>query len=173
LSRILVLVLSFLVQLFCLAEPVNNGSISIVKNNEQDYSASFSLDKWPGCYIKKSELCTYQNSRKSCGDAFNDYLYVERVGRSYLVRLNSTQANQNACYFSFEMERFGENLIHETQYGRISLSYKKGRLILSSKGIDPTALGIGVCGVHADIDQLAFPISSRANSSEYCSPDRN
>lgn len=77
------------------------------------------------------------------------------------MTLESTQANQHVCAFSFLMKEAGRQLIYETAHGRIGLIRTEAELIISSRNVDPTALGLGICGAHADIDGLVFPWSSK------------
>lgn len=98
---------------------------------------------------------------RSCGKEFHDQLSVEKFGLGYRVRLHSTQANQNICSFSFEMTERDGSLVRQTLYGEIVVKQVRDFLYFSTKGIDPTASGLGVCGAHADIDGLQFPLSRK------------
>lgn len=137
-----------------------------VKNNlsledvEAENKSSF---EWPGYYLKKSELCTSPSNGKRCSEQFRDCLKIESGRQGYLVELQSTQADQHICSFSFQMEAVDGMLVYKTQFGRVLLQRKGESLEISSKGIDPTALGLGVCGAHADIDGLKFPLVSKSN----------
>lgn len=127
--------------------------------HETDQAASAFL--WEGYYFKESTLCTSPNDGRDCSADFQDRLKIEKNPEGYLVALHSTQANQNICSFSFTMELIDGGLVHNTKLGPILLQADSNLLKLSSKGIDPTALGIGVCGIHANIDKLTFPLSSK------------
>ncbi|MDF3868560.1 hypothetical protein P3W53_29160 [Pseudomonas denitrificans (nom. rej.)] len=122
-----------------------------------------------GCYVNSSYLCTDPDDGEDCSKKFKDYLSVKEEGSGYRVELHSTQAGQNVCAFSMEMTQINGALTRETSGGLVSLARKYDVLRIESKGVDPTALGIGVCGVHADIDGLAFPISGRLETSVECS----
>jgi hypothetical protein len=89
-------------------------------------------------------------------------LNVEKNDLGYLVQLHSTQASQHVCYFSFQMIASGGVLINDTPLGRLTLQLMDDTLSISSNGIDPTALGLGICGAHADIDNLIFSVSDRS-----------
>lgn len=122
-----------------------------------------SPDVWSGYYTKKSDLCTEPGNGASCSEKFRDVLNVKPSGQGYLVELNSTQANQHACYFSFQMEKAGDALVYKTRYGDVLLIQDSNALKVLSAGIDPTAFGLGVCGAHADINGLSFPLDNRVN----------
>jgi len=49
-----------------------------------------------------------------------------------------------------------EKLIYESELGVVSIERRDDILRISSGGIDSTALGLGFCGAHADIDGLGF-----------------
>lgn len=115
---------------------------------------------WSGFYFRNSELCTYPNSDDSCADEFNDYLNISPVGETYSVELNSTQAGQHVCDFSIVMKEVAGLLAYRTPYGDVLLQRNGSFLEVSSQGIDPTASGLGVCGAHADIDGLKFPLGN-------------
>lgn len=117
---------------------------------------------WAGYYLKKSELCTTPNDSVDCSEQFVDDLKIEKKHLGYLVKLHSTQANQSICSFVFYMIPKDGKLIHNTQFGPVFLQKNDDSLEISSKGVDPTALGLGVCGVHADIDGLKFPLRSKS-----------
>ncbi|MBD8238127.1 hypothetical protein SOM46_06900 [Pseudomonas fluorescens] len=119
---------------------------------------------WTGHYFKKSELCTSPNDGVDCSEQFVDELRIEKKYLGYLVRLHSTQANQSVCSFEFYMIPKDGKLIHNTQFGPIFLQKDADSLEIFSKGIDPTALGLGVCGVHADIDGLKFPLPIKSKA---------
>jgi len=117
---------------------------------------------WAGYYLKKSELCTTPNDSVDCSEQFVDDLKIEKKHLGYLVKLHRTQANQSICSFVFYMIPKDGKLIHNTQFGPVFLQKNDDSLEISSKGVDPTALGLGVCGVHADIDGLKFPLRSKS-----------
>ena len=121
-----------------------------------------------GCYVNSSYLCTYPKDGKSCSKRFYDYLSVNSSASGYRVSLYSVQANQNVCAFSIDMSLVGGALVRETSSGVISLTREDKALRFDSKGVDPTALGLGFCGVHADIDGLEFPLSGRIGPSSKC-----
>ncbi len=116
---------------------------------------------WTGHYLKKSELCTSPNSGNDCSDRFNDSLKIEKALQGYNVELYSTQASQNICSFRLHMHIEKEKLVYHSKYGPIVLQKNGETLEISSSGIDPTALGLGICGIHADIDGLKFQTSSK------------
>jgi len=119
---------------------------------------------WVGHYFKKSELCTSPSDGIDCSEQFVDDLRIGKKHLGYLVKLHSTQANQSVCSFDFYMIPKDGQLIHNTQFGPVFLQKNADSLEISSKGIDPTALGLGVCGTHADIDGLKFPLSSKSKA---------
>lgn len=130
-----------------------------------------------GYYQKKSELCTFPITGDDCSNQFNDSLKIEPKGQSYLVELYSTQAAQNICAFSFQMDPVDSGLVFESPVGRVLLQQNGKSLKIISEGIDPTALGLGVCGIHADINNLEFPLPStspidKAHSLDTYNPDR-
>ncbi|MCK1792055.1 hypothetical protein [Pseudomonas violetae] len=135
------------------------------KGEGEEASQSF---LWSGYYLKKSELCTSPGSGDDCSEQFHDCLKVEPGRQGYLVKLYSTQADQNVCSFTFQMDAADGVLVYKTQFGRVLLQRNGESLEISSEGIDPTALGLGVCGVHADIDGLKFPLVSKSNAISAC-----
>lgn len=116
---------------------------------------------WEGTFRVGSLLCTSPENGSDCSGLFSDRLEVRKKGEHYLVTLESTQANQHVCAFSFLMKEVGRHLVYETAHGRVRMVRTDAALIISSKNVDPTALGLGICGAHADIDGLAFPWSSK------------
>ncbi|MNO05353.1 hypothetical protein D3C81_2266980 [compost metagenome] len=66
------------------------------------------------------------------------------------------------------MEAAGSELVYKSQVGQVLVKQSGDFLEVSSKGVDPTALGLGVCGAHADIDGLKFSIASKVNRSVQC-----
>lgn len=70
--------------------------------------------------------------------------------------------------FTFQMDAVNGELVYKTQFGRVLLRRNGEALEISSQGVDPTALGLGVCGVHADIDGLKFPLASKSNIISAC-----
>jgi hypothetical protein len=121
------------------------------------------VSSWSGCYVKSSDLCTTPGNGESCAETFRDELVVEADADVYLVSLYSTQADQHVCSFSLKMHAIDNALVYPSQFGRIEINSSSGFLEISSKGVDPTALGLGVCGAHADIDGLRFPFASFTN----------
>ncbi|WP_150645583.1 hypothetical protein [Pseudomonas fluorescens] len=119
---------------------------------------------WIGYYLKKSELCTSPSNGERCSEQFRDHLNIEAGRQGYQVKLYSTQAGQHVCSFSFQMDAADGMLVYKTQFGRVLIQRNGDSLEISSKGIDPTALGLGICGAHADIDGLKFPLASKCNS---------
>ena len=117
---------------------------------------------WEGFYLKKSELCTSPINGSDCSEKFYDYLKIERVQQGYRVGLHSTQAYQNVCSFDFIMNLTDGKLVYKTKFGTVSLQRNSESVKISSRGLDLTALGIGVCGIHADIDGLTFPLLSHS-----------
>lgn len=142
-------------------------SISSTQKNIDAEEASLS-NFWSGNYLKKSELCTSPGDGSDCSDQFYDCLKIESGHLGYLVELYSTQADQNVCSFTFQMDAVNGELVYKTQFGRVLLRRNGEALEISSQGVDPTALGLGVCGVHADIDGLKFPLASKSNIISAC-----
>lgn len=60
------------------------------------------------------------------------------------------------------MNLTGGKLVYKTKFGPVSLQRDSESVKISSRGLDPTALGVGVCGIHAGIDGLTFPLSSQS-----------
>jgi hypothetical protein len=129
----------------------------------QDHIEGASAFPLTGCHVKRSELCTSPHDGSSCSDQFQDTLNIEPNKQDYQVTLFSTQASQHVCSFSFQMSAINGALVHDTPYGPITIKLKDGSLNIYSKGIDPTALGLGICGVRADIDGLRFPMAGRVD----------
>lgn len=117
---------------------------------------------WTGKYSKDSSFCTYAGSEESCSNSFRDTLKIRKNSSGYFVELYSIQAGQHVCSFAFQMAVKGGALEYDSKLGVVLIEKNYDLLIVSSGGVDPTALGLGVCGAHADIDGLEFPISSRA-----------
>ena len=136
---------------------------SKVTNHEVFFAKEMASDfLWVGHYFKKSELCTSPNDDNDCSEQFVDDLKIGKKHLGYMVKLHSTQANQSICSFEFYMILEDGKLIHNTQFGPVFLQKNADSLEISSKGVDPTALGLGVCGVHADIDGLKFPLPGKS-----------
>lgn len=129
-----------------------------VASSSINAQANFS---WEGTFRVGSLLCTSPENGSDCSDVFNESLEVRKKGEDYLVTPESTQANQHVCAFSFLMKEAGRHLIYETAHGRVRMIRTDAALIISSRNVDPTALGLGICGAHADIDGLVFPWSSK------------
>lgn len=129
-----------------------------VASSATNAQTSFS---WEGTFRVGSLLCTSPENGSDCSGFFSDSLEVRKKGEDYLVTLESTQANQHVCAFSFLMKEARRQLIYETPHGRIKVMRTDAALIISSRNVDPTALGLGICGAHADIDGLVFPWSSK------------
>lgn len=127
-----------------------------------------SVIDWTGLYLEKSELCTSLDGSASCAEKFKDCLSIKPTALGFLVELNSTQAYQHVCSFSLEMEATNTALIYQSQFGPVLVKRDGNFLEISSKGIDPTALGLGVCGTHAEIDGLRFSIANKASSNSQC-----
>lgn len=123
---------------------------------------------WTGCYKQKSYLCTSPQDGSNCDNKFSDTLKITRKDSTYIAQLYSTQANQNTCAFKFEMYEHDGSLIHETEFGKVSITLKREQIEISSKGVDPTAIGLGICGVHADINELKFNTSSKSKNKLDC-----
>lgn len=138
------------------------------KGNERDGSTSQPFS-WSGFYWKKAEFCTSPGNGKDCSAQFHDCLKIELGRQGYLVELYSTQADHNVCSFTFRMDAVNEKLIYKTQFGPVLLQRSGDSLEISSEGVDPTALGLGVCGVHAEIDGLKFPLASKRDAISKCS----
>lgn len=127
-----------------------------------------SVIDWAGLYLEKSELCTSVDGVDNCAEKFNDCLSVKPTTVGFLVELNSTQAYQNVCSFSLEMKASNRGLIYQSQFGEVIVERNGSYLEISSKGVDPTALGLGVCGAHADIDGLRFSLVNKSNDKSQC-----
>jgi hypothetical protein len=127
-----------------------------------------SVNDWIGLYLEKSELCTSLDGSANCTEKFNDCLSIRATAQGFQVELNSTQAYQHVCSFSWVMEATGSELVYKSQAGPVLVKRSGDFLEITSEGIDPTALGLGVCGAHADIDGLRFPIASKVSSSLQC-----
>ncbi|WP_414492084.1 hypothetical protein [Stenotrophomonas maltophilia] len=112
---------------------------------------------WTGSYSQASDLCTEPGSGRSCRDGFRDSLSIVEESLGYRVELHSTQAMQHVCSFVLHMKPEGGKLIHQSDLGTVAIEKHAGALRISSGGIDPTAMGLGWCGTHADIDGLEFP----------------
>ncbi len=125
---------------------------------------------WVGCYKIRSTLYTSPVDGKSCTDVFADTLKVELVSQGYRVSLYSIQASQNVCSFSFDMNENNGSLVRMTEFGPVFLNSVSDHLALSSKGTDPIAIGLGVCGIDAEVDGLKFPLSSKQDIASIC-PD--
>lgn len=123
---------------------------------------------WSGYYVKQSEWCTSPGSGQDCSGEFHDCLKVEAASQGYIVELYSTQANQHVCAFTFNMDADNNMLVYKAQLGSVFLKRNGDSLMISSKGINSTALGLGVCGAHADIDGLKFPLINKSNTAEVC-----
>lgn len=137
-------------------------------NAEKSYPTANQKIFWTGCYKQKSYLCTFPQDGSNCEDKFSDILKITYKGPTYIVQLNSTQANQNICAFKLEMSESDGKLIHETELGQISLTLQGESIEISSKGVDPTALGLGICGIHADINELEYKIASKSTNESDC-----
>ncbi|NWE04230.1 MULTISPECIES: hypothetical protein [Pseudomonas] len=116
---------------------------------------------WVGEYSKDSSFCTFPGTEESCSNSFKDTLKISRKSSGYFVELYSAQADQHVCFFAFQMAVKGGVLEYDSKFGVVLIEKKYDLLRVSSDGVDPTALGLGICGAHADIDGLVFPISSR------------
>lgn len=127
-----------------------------------------SVINWTGFYLEKSELCTSLDGSATCAENLNDCLNIKPIALGFLVELNSTQAYQHVCSFSLEMEATNTALIYQSQFGQVLVRRNGSFLEISSKGTDPTALGLGVCGAHADIDGLRFSIANKSSNDSQC-----
>jgi hypothetical protein len=124
---------------------------------------------WVGEYRTKSGLCTTPDDGASCAHEFEDCLSIKRSVDGYYVELHSTQASQNTCSFRVEMKAAKDGrLVLDTSVGSLSLLRKGDAIEVSSPGVDPTALGLGFCGAHADIDGLVFPLSAKKDVETPC-----
>lgn len=127
-----------------------------------------SVNDWVGLYLEKSERCTSLDGSVSCTEKFNDCLSIRPTALGFLVELNSTQAYQHVCSFSLVMEATGSELVYNSPAGQVLVKRSGDFLEFSSKGVDPTALGLGVCGAYADIDGLRFSIASKVGGRLQC-----
>lgn len=123
---------------------------------------------WVGCYKIRSTLYASPVDGKSCADVFADTLKVELASQGYRVSLYSIQTSQNVCSFSFDMNENNGSLVRMTEFGPVFLNSVSDHLALSSKGTDPIAIGLGVCGIHAEVDGLKFPLSSKQDIASIC-----
>ncbi|MFC4860564.1 hypothetical protein ACS8MQ_05355 [Pseudomonas sp. MAHUQ-62] len=140
----------------CSSEENDNSSVSSRKEGEVLWSGD-----WSGCYENESYLCTSPIDGASCSDEFHDYLSIGKSIFGYRVSLYSTQASQHVCSFSFDMQFVAGELFRGTGEGAIRLVRNGGDIIIRSQGVDPTALGLGICGAHADVDGLKFPLTKK------------
>lgn len=170
------LLLSLIAPTFFGGEPENSAtgagpsrnSDALIACDQEDPSGLClaSTFSWPGSYSMPSGLCIGPFSLEmetTCSKEFRDQLTIQTDGDGYLVDLHSTQAYQHVCAFSFRMTEANGELFHATRFGPIRVRRVGGMLRVSSDGIDPSALGLGVCGVHADIDGLEFPEAKRVD----------
>jgi hypothetical protein len=140
---------------------VSNPARSAPVAEDNSHSIVVPDASWEGTYTVSSLLCTSPEDGSNCSKIFSDSLQIRKKGNDYQVTLESTQANQHVCAFSFQMKVTGWSLVHETAYGRILVTRKKAGLTIISDNVDPTALGLGICGAHADINGLVFPRVSK------------
>lgn len=98
---------------------------------------------WVGCYKIRSTLYTSPVDGKSWADVFADTLKVELVSQGYRVGLYSIQASQSVCSFSFDMNENNGSLVRMTEFGPVFIKSVRDHLALSSRGMDPTAIGFG------------------------------
>ena len=160
-------VISSLALFFSFAEATDFSDVGILESIAGAEEQA-SVNDWVGLYVKKSELCTSSEGSASCTEEFNDCLSIRPAALGFQVALNSTQAYQHVCSFSWVMEAAGSELVYKSQVGQVLVKQSGDFLEVSSKGVDPTALGLGVCGAHADIDGLKFSIASKVNRSVQC-----
>lgn len=139
------------------------------KNGRSAYAGAFAT--WLGKYDVKSSLCSVPETGESCADDFDDCLSIRRGLDGYHVELRSTQAEQHVCAFDLTMKGSNERLTFESEFGPVAIVQEDEALQISSAGIDPTALGLGFCGAHADIDRLRFPLSAKREIRGGCSLD--
>jgi len=125
------------------------------------WGESKDLGGWVGEYLQESSLCTDPKTGRNCRDDFRDSLVISKGSKGYRVELNSTQSMQHVCSFVLTMKLVAGALIYESELGVVSIAIRSDALRISSGGIDSTALGLGFCGVHADIDGLEFSFFSR------------
>lgn len=119
------------------------------------------FEAWVGEYSQESSLCTDPRGGRNCRDDFRDTLVIVKGSKGYRVELGSTQSMQHICSFVLTMVPGGERLIYESELGVVSIEKRSDVLRVSSGGIDSTALGLGFCGAHADIDGLEFSFLGR------------
>lgn len=160
-------IVSFLVffPYFSEAGDTPGGEISV---SNEDANKLATMFKWAGLYLEKSELCTSVDGIDNCAEKFNDCLSIKPTTVGFLVELNSTQAYQNVCSFSLEMKASNRGLVYQSQFGEVIVERNGSYLEISSKGVDPTALGLGICGAHADIDGLRFFLANKSSSKSQC-----
>ncbi|WP_094001668.1 hypothetical protein [Stenotrophomonas sp. CC120222-04] len=139
------------VRLLCLSLLFQASVLQMAWAGDSDHGA------WTGSYSQASDLCTEPGSGRSCRDGFRDSLSIVEESLGYRVELHSTQAMQHVCSFVLHMKPEGGKLIHQSEPGTVAIEQHAGVLRISSGGIDPTAMGLGLCGTHADIDGLEFP----------------
>ena len=148
--------------------PTAIAFFSLADAGEPPANKRFFLSEWAGHYLKQSELCTSPADGGNCSEQFDDCLKIEPGRQGNMVELHSTQANQHVCSCSLKMEPVEGTLVHRTQFGNIIIKRDGDSLEISSKGIDSTALGLGICGAHADIDGLKFSLASKSNEDFEC-----
>ncbi|AUI05797.1 MULTISPECIES: hypothetical protein [Stenotrophomonas] len=139
------------VRLLCLSLLFQASVLQMAWAGDSDHGA------WTGSYSQASDLCTEPGSGRSCRDGFRDSLSIVEESLGYRVELHSIQAMQHVCSFVLHMKPEGGKLIHQSELGTVVIEQHAGALRVSSGGIDPTAMGLGLCGTHADIDGLEFP----------------
>lgn len=128
-----------------------------------------SLDSWEGYFEIKSPRCSDPSNLGSCSSLYKDCLRIDRINDKYHVELYSVQAVQHICAFSFDMDVVGRMLVKRLdQSDRIEIHRSGGKLIITTNGFDPTALGAGLCGAHGDVNGLSFPISKKKRYSRTC-----
>lgn len=145
-------------------------AVALSQKSGQGTSAG-AFSGWVGKYDVKSSLCSVPETGESCADDFDDCLSIRRGPDGYHVELRSTQAEQHVCAFDLTMKESNERLTFESEFGPVAIVQEDEALQISSAGIDPTALGLGFCGAHADIDGLRFPLSAKREIRGGCSLD--
>ncbi len=118
-----------------------------------------------------SAQCTPPSDEAPCSKELKDCLRIEPIRGAYHVEVYSTQAYQHICAFSIDMREEGGRLVFDSPLGQVSLRKAGNQLVIASDGIDPTAGGLGFCGVHADINGLEFPLSEKIETSARCFND--
>jgi hypothetical protein len=111
---------------------------------------------WEGNYKTPSIRCTSPIDGSDCSAMFIDTMSIRKTDKAFTIELNSTQANQHTCALEVNMSEEDNVLVYPTDQGKIVIESSSAGLSIVSTGIDPTAMGLGICGAHANINGLKF-----------------